>query len=312
MSRAGEACSVVPAENSPISDGYFEVPDNMTAIDCTSLDYRFEVAEADCCVAPITVEMVTMNSSNAVRRLVADVESYEVLDTVLSSISGEPAWRYEIELRYQDRPPVRQRWLVLSLRWYSLVVVASDERADIDSATTWESFDELVDSLWVEREPQQHSLAIVSGGRCTTERWTVDVPDGWFHMCATDNEIVHFNSSPVSDIAMQCECLGPLWIGDRPFDGYGVSDEDLEREIFDEQSAVRFDGTPISIKDYLWGDSYVGQRMLRSVTVHFEDHDVVITANQTADHVGPFGTWEDTLAAQAAMVDSVRSHSSPP
>jgi len=131
-------------------------------------------------------------------------------------------------------------------------------------------------------------------------------------MCATDNEIVHFNSSPVSDIAMQCECLGPLWIGDRPFDGYGVSDEDLEREIFDEQSAVRFDGTPISIKDYLWGDSYVGQRMLRSVTVHFGDHDVVITANQTADHVGPFGTWEDTLAAQAAMVDSVRSHSSPP
>jgi len=309
ISRAGEGCSIVPAGNSPISEGYFDVPNDMTAINCRLLEYGFDGTAVGCCVSPITVEMSISSPTRVADRLVADAASFQVLERTLSSISGQPAWLFEVELQNQAGAIVQQRWLLLSLRWYTLAAVASDDRADIDPARTWASFDELVDSVRVTRIRRDKEPNVVVGGRCSGERWTVDVPDGWFHTCADGHEIVHLNSSPVSDIAMQCECLGPLWIGDRPFNNYGSTDDELVQEVFNEQSSERLDGTPITIRDYRWGDNYIGTRLFRTVTVHFDDHDVSVTANETTEHTGPFGTWEDTLWAQDALVNSVRSHS---
>ena len=299
VGRAGELC-VLSAER---YNYRFTVPSGTSAFECEFIGSDpVELANNLSASATLRLESVQRNPARALDDLLKEFGG-TIETSTTNEIEGFPAWRYGVAA--PDSTGVTTTWV--------LVGVGSDTLQITTQAGSREpalaALEQLLDSLVLEHE-DPYGEALQRGGRCASDRWVVDVPTDWFvdGECVGHDRWHTFNTSNIAHIAMQCECLGPLWIREtaRPFPGGDIEDEIVE--LISDDRSIRADGTPMRTREFVWeeADAAHGRRHLFSTALEFGDQTVVVTANRNPDHTGPNHDWQVTLDAHAELVASLR------
>jgi len=164
-----------------------------------------------------------------------------------------------------------------------------------------ESIDDLVASVQLVGGDGPQPLP-EPGGWCAGDNYVASVPDGWF----AGEACRWLNTSSESPEVLACECLPPLWVehGSLPLDAdFGFSRVDVD------EFGTRVDGTPIRIIEGLRRDPNNMDRPIRAVIVDGGVERVSVVSTRFPEHALPGHSWQDTLVAQAHLVDTLRFHS---
>lgn len=290
----------------------FDVPDNVAASHCSALRSITTVSDGP------PLARVWLASSPVV--IAVDQLPGHVHDIEWRRVDGKPAIAYRYERDTPGGTPYRGTGHAVEVGTTTLLVESRAQPAtpSLSSVIVSTLRVMLVRSAGADASPTRTPQAIPLP--CVTETFAFEIPAFWLpsgpSYCGPITESpIGLNTSNIAERSMRCACFGPLWVTTgpptiearpAPIDAAATDGPPQPTvTIHSTWQTERGDGGTIDWFDHTDWDDAAGARHLRTAVVTVDGVSIHVVANREPAHTGPRHDWQDTLDAQAFVIESL-------